>query len=72
MTAVKNDPASLAERVRSSEARSIARGARRIPGGLLPPEAAAALKKLQAGGYAASLSKCIARALSEAAARCRN
>ena len=54
---------------RASESRAIERGARRIPGGLLPPEAAAALDRLQATGYGASAAQCIARALIEAAAR---
>lgn len=61
--------ATLAERVRRAEAKAIAAGARPTPRGLLPPEAAAALDSLQAGGYASSATACIARALSEAAAR---
>ena len=48
---------------RKSEARSIARGAVRIPGGLLPPLAAQALDKLLASGYAPSKAKVIAKAL---------
>lgn len=59
-------PATLAERVERSRAKAIAAGARPTPRGVLPPEAAAALDSLQAGGYAASATACIARALVEA------
>lgn len=59
-------PIPLAERVRASEARSIARGAQRLPGGLLPAEAAQALDSLVANGYASSRTGAIARALLEA------
>lgn len=56
----------LAQRVRACEARSIERGAVRMPGGLLPPEAAHALEALVASGYAPSKNKTIARALIQA------
>lgn len=58
-----------AERNRASEARKIAAGARRLPGVLLPPQAAADLSALRERGYAPSIAGCIARALSEAAGR---
>lgn len=58
-----------AERVRASEARARERGARRLPGGTLPPAAAEALERLEAAGYAESATAMIARALIEAAAR---
>ena len=64
-------PATPAERVRASEARSIARGARRMPGGLLSPDAADALDALIAAGYAASKTACIVRALCGAAIKIR-
>lgn len=54
---------------RKYEQRQIASGARRLPGGLLPPEAARALDTLRARGYAGSLIGCIARALVETATR---
>lgn len=59
----------LAARVRDSEARKIAAGGRRLPGAILPPDAARALDDLQARGYAASIAGCIARALIEAGNR---
>lgn len=65
MTARK--PVPLADRVAASRARAIAAGARRMPGGILPPEAAAALEKLKQSGYADSATACIARALVAAA-----
>lgn len=58
-------------RVRASEARKIARGGRRLPGGVLPPDAATALDMLQRSGYAPSAAACIARALVAAASRSR-
>ena len=58
------------EHVRASEARKVAKGGRRLPGTVLPPDAAEALRKLQAKGYAGSVTQCIARALVEAANRC--
>lgn len=59
-------PQTLAERVRASEARSIEAGAVRMPGGLLPADAAQALAKLLETGYAQSKTAVIARALIEA------
>ena len=54
---------------RANEAKRIASGGRRLPGGVLTADAAAALSMLQDGGYAASATACIARALIEAARR---
>lgn len=62
-------PATQAERARKSEARKVREGGRRMPGGVLPAEAAQALAELQASGYATSAAGCIARALREAAER---
>jgi len=59
-------PATPAQRVRNSEVRKVQAGGRRVPGGVLPPDAAAALYSLQASGYAPSATACIARALVEA------
>lgn len=64
-------PATPSERVRSSEARKVQVGGRRMPGGVLAPDAAAALDSLQASGYAPSATACIARALVEADSRKR-
>lgn len=55
------------DRVRKSENKRLAQGGRRIPGGILPAEAAEALEKLKAAGYAKSGAGCIARAIIEAA-----
>lgn len=55
-----------AERVRASEARKVESGGRRLPGGVLAADAADALNRLQAAGYAGSATACIARALIEA------
>jgi hypothetical protein len=52
---------------RANEAKRIKAGGRRIPGGVLPADAAAALSKLQQSGYADSATACIARALVAAA-----
>lgn len=54
---------SLAARVRDSEARKVKEGGRRLPGGVLPRDAAAALDVLQSYGYASSATGCIAAAL---------
>lgn len=59
-------PVKLASRVRASEARKIESGGRRIPGGVMPKDAADALDRLQANGYGTSASACIYRALMEA------
>lgn len=62
-------PVPQAQRTRASEARSIASGSARIPGGLLPPKAAHALDHLLAQGYAPSKASVISRALIEACDR---
>lgn len=62
----KTEPMTPAERVRASEARKVKAGWRRIPGGMLAPEVARALDRLQEGGYGESAAKCIARAILEA------
>ena len=49
MSASKPKPIPLADRVAASQARAIAAGARRMPSGILPPDAAAALAHLEAG-----------------------
>ena len=60
-------PKTLSQRVRASEARSIQAGAVRMPGGMLPVEAARALAELVSSGYAASKTAAITRALLDAA-----
>lgn len=60
-------PLSQAQRARSSEARKLQSGGRRMPGGVLSPQAAADLQTLQERGYASSATACIVRALREAA-----
>lgn len=62
----KRKPVSLEDRVRASEARKIAGGGRRLPGGVLPPAAAQALDALVQRGYAPSATACIVRAVLEA------
>jgi hypothetical protein len=52
---------------RANESKRVEAGGRRMPGGVLPAEAAAALRSLQESGYAASVTGCIAKALIEAA-----
>ena len=59
----------LDARVRASEARKIESGGRRLPGGVLPPEAAQALDALVTCGYARSATACIVRAVLEAQQR---
>lgn len=58
---------SPAERVRASEDKKIAAGGRRMPGGVMPADAAAALEVLLANSYGRSASACIFRAIVEAA-----
>lgn len=53
---------------RAYEQRQLDAGAQRMPGGMLPPAAAAALNALMRAGYAPSRARCIARALAEAVA----
>lgn len=54
---------------RAYESRLRERGGRRLPGGTLQPDAAAALAALLAAGYAPSATAAISRALIEAAGR---
>lgn len=63
----KPKPVPLADRVRASESRKVKAGGRRLPGSILPADAAAALDKLVAAGYGDSATGCIARALIETA-----
>jgi len=68
--ASRHDPADKqAGWSRANEAKRIAAGGRRLPGGVLPADAADALAELQDAGYAPSATACIARALVEAARR---
>lgn len=69
--AKKREPLTPAERVRASEARKIEAGGMRLPGGILPPDAAGALQRLVAAGWADSATGAIARALVEADRRRR-
>jgi hypothetical protein len=62
-------PATASERASASRARRLEREQGRQVGVILPPDALAALDRLQAKGYAPSTSACIARALVEAASR---
>lgn len=66
---MSSDPTSSAAQVRASEARKIAAGGRRMPGGVMPADAAAALDTLRANAYGDSASACIYRAIIEAAER---
>lgn len=59
--------AKIQARVRSMESRKIEAGARRMPGGLLQPEAAQAIEALLACGFAANTTHVINRALIECA-----
>lgn len=61
--------AKIQTRVRNLEARKIEGGARRMPGGLLQPEAAQAIESLLASGFAPNITHVINRALIECAAR---
>lgn len=54
---------------RANEAKRIAAGGRRLPGGVLASDAADALSSLQDAGYAPSATACIGRALIEASAK---
>lgn len=63
---MNDEPMSLSERVRASEQRKVEAGGRRMPGGVMPADAAAALEMLQAAGYGSSATGCISRALVEA------
>lgn len=59
-------PKSQADWSRANERKRIAAGGRRMPGGVLPSDAAEALAALQRDGYAPSATGCIVRALIEA------
>lgn len=52
---------------RANEAKRLKAGGRRLPGGILPADAAEALAKLQKSGYADTATACISRALVAAA-----
>lgn len=52
-----------AQAVRESERRKIEKGGRRMPSGVMSPEAASALTALLKAGYAKSMNACIERAL---------
>jgi len=54
---------------RANERKRIAAGGRRMPGGVLPADAAGALTTLHDAGYAPTLTACIARALADALKR---
>ena len=57
---------SLSDRVRASEARKIAGGGRRMPGGVMLQAAAQKLDQLLKAGYAPSAMAVIVRALDDA------
>jgi hypothetical protein len=65
----KPAPSDAAKQVRASEARKIKAGGRRMPGGVMPADAAEALDKLHAAGYGDTISGCIFRAIVETAER---
>lgn len=54
---------------KGAEDRKVSAGGKRLPGGVLSPEAARALMHLCGAGYAPSLMKSIERALIEASER---
>ena len=62
-------PKPLVQRVRDSEAKSLESGAERLPGGLLKPDVALALKELLDAGYAKGKTAVISRAILEARKR---
>ena len=62
-------PKPLVQRVRDSEAKSLESGAERLPGGLLKPDVALALKELLDAGYATGKTEAISRAILEAKKR---
>lgn len=64
-----NKMAQLQARVRKAEQNRIAEGGKRIPGGMLSPDAAEALACLVTEGYAPSQTQVINAALIEAARR---
>lgn len=66
-----NAPRTTAQRVRKSEASLIERGGRRMPSGMLQPDAAQALADLVAAGYAASPVAVISAALLDAQRKIR-
>lgn len=62
-------PKPLVQRVRDSEAKSLESGAERLPGGLLKPDVALALKELLDAGYATGKTEAISRAILDARKR---
>ena len=52
--------------VRASEARKIKAGGRRMPSGIMSPEAVKAMNSLMRKGYSSSMTACIERALIDA------
>jgi len=68
MTARKPRPIPLADRVAASRTRAIESGARRMPGGILSAQAAAALAHLEAGRERVTLAE-ISAAIIERAQR---
>ena len=67
-----SQPLTPAERVARAQAALVERGGRRMPSGYLQPDAAQALQKLVASGYAPSPVAVISKALlSTAAAQCK-
>lgn len=65
-------PLTPAQRVARAQAALVERGGRRMPSGYLQPDAAQALQKLVASGYAPSPVAVISKALlSTAAAQCK-
>lgn len=63
---MENTPLTPSERVKRSNAALLQRGGRRIPDGMLQPDAAAALADLASAGYADSLVAVISTALIDA------
>lgn len=68
-TKPKPKAVTASERVRASEARKLADGGKRIPGGVMPADVVKALEMLQSEQYGPSASGCIFRAVIEAAER---
>ena len=55
-----------AQRVRASEARKIKDGGRRMPSGVMSPDAVKAMNQLLRAGYASSMTACVERAIIDA------
>ncbi len=62
-------PATASQRAAASRARRLEREQGRQVGVILPPDAVSALDRLQARGYASSVTACISRAIVEAESR---